>query len=106
MIQKLQEFNFTIVDRPGNKHVNADGLSRREEDIPEWQKEAKEALRGQTPEVLPLELALEESERKLANTCNVVRTRDANHQGGYLTSQIGRILDCQGAVALCVPPDL
>ena len=34
MIQKLQEFNFTIVHRPGNKHANADGLSRREEDIP------------------------------------------------------------------------
>ena len=51
MIQKLQEFNFTIVHRPEIKHANADGLSRREEDIPEWQEGVQEVLRGQTPEL-------------------------------------------------------
>ena len=29
MLQKLQEFDFQIVNRPGDKHGNADGLSRQ-----------------------------------------------------------------------------
>ena len=40
-IQKMQEYNYRIVDRPGEKHCNADGLSRRPNVKPEW-KEGEE----------------------------------------------------------------
>ena len=32
MLQRLQELNFQVVHRPGDKHGNADGLSRHGED--------------------------------------------------------------------------
>ena len=30
-IEKLQEFNFTVIHRQGKKHMNADDMSRRPE---------------------------------------------------------------------------
>ena len=36
MIQKMQEYNNRIVHRPAEKHCNADGLSRRPNEKPEW----------------------------------------------------------------------
>ena len=35
MVQKLQEYDYQIVHRPGEKHCNADGRSRRPNDVPQ-----------------------------------------------------------------------
>ena len=45
MIQKMQEYNYRIVHRPGEKHCNADGLSRRPNEKPEWKEGQEEELR-------------------------------------------------------------
>ena len=58
MIQKMQEYNYRIVHRPGEKHCNADGLSRRSNERPEWKEGEIEELRGQIPEFQTMEKAL------------------------------------------------
>ena len=58
MIQKMQEYNYRIVHRPAEKHCNADGLSRRPNEKPEWKEGEKEELRGQIPEFQTMEKAL------------------------------------------------
>ena len=58
MIQKMQEYNHRKVHRPGEKHCNADGLSRRPNEKPEWKKGEEEELRGQIPEFQTMETAL------------------------------------------------
>ena len=60
MVQKLQEYDYTIVHRPGAKHVNADGLSRREDPKENWKEGELEALLGHCPEPTSFEEALEE----------------------------------------------
>ena len=49
MIQKMPEDNYSIVHKPGEKHCNAEGLSRRPNEKLEW-REVEEELRGQIPE--------------------------------------------------------
>ena len=56
MIQKMQEYIYRIVHRPGEKHCNADGLSRSPSDKTEW-KEGEEELRGQITEFQTMEKA-------------------------------------------------
>ena len=58
MIQKMQEYNYRIVHRPGEKHCNADGLSKRPNERPEWKEGEDEELRGQIPEFQTMEKAL------------------------------------------------
>ena len=58
MIQKMQEYNYLIVHRPGEKHCNANGLSRRPNEKPEWEEGEEEELRGQIPEFQTMEKAL------------------------------------------------
>ena len=58
MIQKMQEYNYRIVHRPGEKHCNADGLSRRPNEKPESKEGEEEELRGQIPEFQAMETAL------------------------------------------------
>ena len=58
MIQKMQQYNYRIVHRPVEKHCNADGLSRRPNEKPEWKEGEEEELRGQIPEFQTMEKAL------------------------------------------------
>ena len=58
MIQKMQEYNYRIVHRPEEKHCNADGLSRRPNEKPEWKEREEEELRDQFPEFQTMEKAL------------------------------------------------
>ena len=54
----MQEYNYRIVHRPGEKHCNADRLSRRPNEKPEWKKGEEEELRGQIPEFQTMEKVL------------------------------------------------
>ena len=47
-----------MVHRPGDKHCNDDGLSRRPNEKPEWKEGEEEELRGQIPEFQTMEKAL------------------------------------------------
>ena len=58
MIHKMQEYNYRIAHKPGEKHCNAEGLSRRPNEKPEWKEGEKEELRGQIPEFQTMEKAL------------------------------------------------
>ena len=58
LIQKRQKYNYRIAYRPGEKHCNADGLSRRPNEKPEWKGGEEEELRGQIPEFQTMEKAL------------------------------------------------
>ena len=58
MIQKMQEYNYRIVHRPGEKHCNADGLSRRPNEKREWKEGEEDELRGQIPEFQRMEKVL------------------------------------------------
>ena len=50
MIQKMQEYYYRKVHRPGEKHCNADGLTRRPNEKPEWKEGEEEELRGHIPD--------------------------------------------------------
>ena len=65
MVQKLQEYDYQIVHRPGDKHCNADGLSQRPNDIPQLLHGEEDALRGPIPEFTEFESAPFEAERDL-----------------------------------------
>ena len=58
MIQKMQDYFYRTVQRPGEKQCNADGLSRRPNEKPEWKEGEEEELRGQIPEFQTMEKAL------------------------------------------------
>ena len=51
MIQKMQEHNYRIVHRPREKHCNANGLSRRPNEKPEWKEGEEEELRRSSPRI-------------------------------------------------------
>ena len=53
MIQKMQEYIYQIVQRPEEKTCNADRLSRRPNEKPEWKDGEKEELIGKTPKCKP-----------------------------------------------------
>ena len=61
MLQFLQEYNFQVVHRAGNKHANADGLSRMlEDELPDWRPGEREEALGVCPEAKNLEEALKD----------------------------------------------
>ena len=66
MLQHLQQFNYEIVHRAGNKNANADGLSRMTEEEPEWEPGEKEQLTGQCPEPQEIEVALKRVRERCA----------------------------------------
>ena len=58
MIEVLEEFDFQVVQRPDEKHGNADALSRQTTRKPEWQEGEQEATTGSCPEPTNLETAI------------------------------------------------
>ena len=58
MIEVLQKFDFQVFHRPGEKHGNADALSRQTTREPEWQEGEEEATTGSCPEPTNLETAV------------------------------------------------
>ena len=70
MLQRLQEFGFQVVYRPGDKHVNADGLSRECSITPELTENERLVMFGSCPSANSLEDAL--------GRINLVTAEDAN----------------------------
>ena len=64
-IQKMQECNYRIVHWPGENHKNADGLSRRSNEKPEWRLGEEEELRGVIPHFETTDIALEGAENDI-----------------------------------------
>ena len=58
MLQRLQEFDFQVVHRPGDKHGNADGLSRQCSITPELTEAERLVMFGICPSANSLEDAL------------------------------------------------
>ena len=58
MLQRLQEFDFQVVHRPGDKHGNADGLSIQCSITPELTEAERLVMFGNCPSANSLEDAL------------------------------------------------
>ena len=72
MQQQLQEFEFNVVHRAGEKHGNADGLSRMLEEGPDWTPGEKDKAFGSCPEPISLEEALQEASHQRVETVAMV----------------------------------
>ena len=70
MLQRLQEFNFQVVNRPGDKQGNADGLSRQCIITPELTEAERLVMFESCPSANSLEDAL--------GRINLVTAEDAN----------------------------
>ena len=70
MLQRLQEFDFQVVHRPGDKHGNADGLSRQCSITPELTEAERQVMFGSCPSANSFEDAL--------GRINLVTAEDAN----------------------------
>ena len=73
MLQALQEFDFEVVHRPGNKHGNADGLSRQPTEEPTWKEGEQESATGTCPEAKTIDDALAEI-RKHHDQVQIIHT--------------------------------
>ena len=76
MIQKMQEYDYRIVHRPGEKHNNADGLSRRPNEKPEWKLGEEEELRGVIPQFETFDSALEGAEKDIKRKTDQIAKHD------------------------------
>ena len=77
IIQKMQEENYQIIHRPGETHCNADGFSRKSNEIREWKEGEEEELRCPIPEFQTMEKALRGAEEDI-NSRNFLKKRDAD----------------------------
>ena len=120
MVQKLQEYDYQIVHRPGDKHCNADGLSRRPNDVPQWLPGEEDALRGPIPEFTEFDSALFEAERDLRAARTKAREKLENSEdvARHLKMQIshpprevvryreGDFFESPDSLVLCVSADM
>ena len=68
MCRFLQEHNFQVVHRPGSKHANADGLTRRTEESPEWKPAERKEMTGNCPEAVDIVTAISKATDHLRPT--------------------------------------
>ena len=86
MIQKLQEYDYKIVHRAGQHHCNADGLSRRPNDVPEWMPGEEEDLRGPIPEFENFDTALLDAEQDVKSARS--KKNDANEDDEFVNRHV------------------
>lgn len=79
MVQVLQEFDFEVVHRPGQKHGNADGLSRQTTTMPDWSEGEKETHWVSCPEPMDWTEAL--------NRCNTSWNEELEPERNLLSPQ-------------------
>ena len=70
MLQRLQEFDFRVVHRPGDKHGNVDGLSRECSITPELTEAERLVIFGSCPSANSLKDALERIKLVTAEDAN------------------------------------
>ena len=116
MIQKMQEYNYRMVHRPGEKHCNADGLSRRPNEKPEWKEGEEEELRGQIPEFRTMEKALAGAQEEL-NSGSSSKKKDTDviahariqipHPARYVVNYAtGNFMESSSSLVFCVSGDM
>ena len=112
----MQEYFYRIVHRPGGKHCNADGLSRKPNEKPDWKDGEQENLRGQFPEVQTLEKALGGAQKDLCSGSSSERkdaeviahaTMHIPHPPRELVKYaIGNLMESSGSLVFCVSGDM
>ena len=76
MIQKMQEYDYRIVHRPGEKHNNADGLSRCPNEKPEWKIGEEEELKGVILRLETFDIALEGAEKNIKRKTDQITKKE------------------------------
>ena len=72
----MQEYDYRIVHRPGEKHNNEDGLSRPPNEKPEWKVGEEEELRGVIPQFETFDIALEGAENDIKRKTGQITKND------------------------------
>ena len=116
MIQKMQEYNYRIFHRPGEKHCNADGLSRRPNEKLEWKEGEKEVLGGQIPEFPTMEKALggaqeglksgSSSKKKDTDVIAHARMRIPHPPREVVKYATGKFMESSSSLVSCVSGDM
>ena len=115
MIQKMQEYNYRIVHRWGEKHCNTDGLSRRPNEKPEWKEREKEELRCQITEIQTMEKALEgaqedlysaSSSKKNADVIKHARVHIPHPPREVVKYATGNFMESSSSLVFCVSGDM
>ena len=116
MIQKMQEYIYRIVHRPGEEHCIALGLSRRPNEKPEWKEGEEDELRGQIPEIQMMEKALGGAQENLNNgssskkeTDHVIahaRTHIPHPPREVVKYALGIFMESSNSFVFCVSGDM
>ena len=116
MIQKMQEYNYRIVHRPGEKRCNAGGLSRRPNEKPEWKEGEEEELRGQIPEFRTMEKALggaqedlnsgSSSKKKDTDVIPHARIQIPHPSREVVNYATGNFMESSSSLVFCVSGDM
>ena len=116
MTQKMQEYIYRIVHRPGEKHCNAHGLSRRPTEKPEWKEGEEDELRGQIPEFQTMEKALgaaqedlnsgSSSKNKKADVLAHARVHIPHPPREVVKYATGNFMESSGSLVFCVSGDM
>ena len=116
MIQKMQEYNYRIVHRPGEKNCNANGLSRRPNEKPEWKEGEEEEMRGQIPEFQTMEKALGGAqddlnsgstlERQNADVIAHARVHIPHPSREVVKYATGNFMESSSSLVFCVSGDM
>ena len=116
MIEKMQEYNYRIVHRPGEKHCNPDGLSRRPNEKPEWKGGEEEELRGQIAEFQTMEKALGGAQEDLNGSSSSNKKNDAviTHARTHIPHPprevvkyaTGKFMESSSSLVFCVSGDM
>ena len=116
MIQKMQEYKNRRAHRPGEKHCNADGLSRRPNEKPEWKNGEERELRVQIPEFQTIEKAHggaqedlksdSSSKKKNADVIAHARTHIPQPPREVAKYATGNFMDSSSSLVFCVSGDM
>ena len=111
----MQEYNYRIVHRRGEKHCNADGLSRRPNEKPEW-KDGEEELRGQIAEFQTMEKALggahedinsgSSTKRKVMDVIAHARMHIPHQLREVVKYALGNFMESSSSLVFCVAGDM
>ena len=116
MVQKMQEYIYRIVHRPGEKHCNADGLSRRPNEKPDRKGGEEKELPFQIPEFQTMEKALggaqedlnssSSSKKKNADVIAHVRMHTPHPRREVKKYATGNFMESSSSLVSCASRDM